>query len=212
MRVGLTLPGIDTVNDANSVKEPRVTTWVIALYRGTLQIGQINNIVVFSEPINSTVYFFNNGGTPIAPITQYSGTKINPAPTTTRTGYNFASWHLTPALANETLRTLGTSGDFVLTDNDITLYAKWTALEYDLTFSAGAGATMGDGTTAATATFGSAMPTAVKPQTAPTGKPNFAGYFTQADGAGIKYYNADMSSARVWDIAANTNLIAHWTA
>ena len=41
----------------------------------------------------------------------------------------------------------------------------------------------------------------------------FMGYFTEPNGEGTKYYNADMSSAHIWDKANNTTtLYAHWTA
>ncbi len=39
----------------------------------------------------------------------------------------------------------------------------------------------------------------------------FNGYFTATSG-GTKYYNADMSSALNWNIAANTTLYAQFTA
>ncbi|NLV84668.1 MAG: InlB B-repeat-containing protein, partial [Spirochaetales bacterium] len=58
-----------------------------------------------------------------------------------------------------------------------------------------------------TATYDAAMPTATAP--ARTGY-TFIGYFTAAEGTGTKYYNADMSSAKAWDIASDTTLYAAW--
>lgn len=66
------------------------------------------------------------------------------------------------------------------------------------------------GTTSVTATEGSAMPSG---QTAP-GKTGytFGGYYANAGGDGKKYYNANMTSANNWDVAASTATIhAKWT-
>lgn len=38
----------------------------------------------------------------------------------------------------------------------------------------------------------------------------FQGYFTGRNGTGIKYYNADMSSAQNWDIESSVELYAYW--
>lgn len=47
--------------------------------------------------------------------------------------------------------------------------------------------------------------------TAPTREGyTFHGYYTGKNGTGVKYYNADMSSARAWDIASDKTLYAYW--
>ncbi len=68
-----------------------------------------------------------------------------------------------------------------------------------------------DGTTEVTATEGSSMPTG---KVAPTKWGyDFGGYYASAGGSGTKYYNANMSSAHNWDVAASTATIhAYWTA
>ncbi len=83
-----------------------------------------------------------------------------------------------------------------------TLYAQWSAKTYTVTLNQGDGT---GGSTGVTATYGSDMPSATMP-TAPTGY-TFAGYYY---GETI-YYNADGSSARAWDIAEGTTLIARYT-
>ena len=83
-----------------------------------------------------------------------------------------------------------------------TLYAQWSAKTYTVTLNQGDGT---GGSTGVTATYGSDMPSATMP-TAPTGY-TFAGYYY---GETI-YYNADGSSARAWDIAEETTLIARYT-
>lgn len=51
------------------------------------------------------------------------------------------------------------------------------------------------------------MPTATAP--ARIGY-TFNGYYTGKNGTGVKYYNADMSSAKDWDIASDKTLYAYW--
>ena len=65
------------------------------------------------------------------------------------------------------------------------------------------------GTTSVVATIGKAMPAI----TLPTREHySFGGYFTQPNGEGIKYYNADGSSARDFDLESDITLYADWTA
>ena len=40
----------------------------------------------------------------------------------------------------------------------------------------------------------------------------FGGYFTEPNGAGSQYYNADGTATRKWDITSDTTLYAKWTA
>lgn len=64
------------------------------------------------------------------------------------------------------------------------------------------------GTSSVTATYDSAMPSAIMPTK--TGY-TFAGYYSETDGGGTKYYNADGTSAHDWDKANNnTTLYAYW--
>ncbi len=86
-----------------------------------------------------------------------------------------------------------------------TLYAVWTPNVYTISFSAMGGT---GGTASASATFGADMPSATAP--ARTGY-TFQGFFDQSGGAGTRYYNANMTSARAWDKAQGATLYAHWT-
>ena len=67
----------------------------------------------------------------------------------------------------------------------------------------------GDGSASATATYDAAMPDITPPTR--TGY-TFGGYYTATNGGGIKYYNADGTSATTWDITSETTLYAKWTA
>ena len=66
------------------------------------------------------------------------------------------------------------------------------------------------GTTSVIATYDAAMP-AISILSQRTGYA-FAGFFTEANGAGTQYYSAAGESSRTWNIAADTTLYAHWTA
>ncbi len=88
---------------------------------------------------------------------------------------------------------------------NITLYAKWTPKEYTVTLDAQGGS--GSGTV--TATYEKDMPVITKPVR--TGY-TFSGYYTEQNGAGVKYYNADATSARKYDKTDGLTLYAAWTA
>ena len=64
------------------------------------------------------------------------------------------------------------------------------------------------GTTSVVAIIGKAMPAI----TLPTREHyNFNGYFTQPNGEGVQYYNADGSSARDFDLESDVTLYASWS-
>ncbi len=65
------------------------------------------------------------------------------------------------------------------------------------------------GSSSVTATVGSSMPSATMPKRAGYA---FGGYFSEENGAGTKYYNADGSSATNWVKDGPTTLYAKWIA
>lgn len=82
--------------------------------------------------INSyTMTFVTNGGSPVNPITQNFGSPIT-IPNTAKEGYDFAGWYSNIELT--TIYTIGT-----MPSNNITLYAKWTASPYTITFNSNGG-------------------------------------------------------------------------
>ena len=89
-------------------------------------------------------------------------------------------------------------------DAACTLYAKWTANTYDVVLNAQGGS----GGSTVTAVFSSNMPVIAAPD-----KPGylFGGYFDGVNGSGTKYYNADCSSASVYNRAEGITLYALWT-
>lgn len=87
-----------------------------------------------------------------------------------------------------------------------TFTANWTAKTYTVTLAKNYGSA---GSSNVTATFGQDMPDmGTKPS---RGGYEFAGYYANNDGTGTKYYNADKSSAHVWDQAEDKTIYAAWS-
>ena len=124
-----------------------------------------------------------------------------------RTGYTSARWN-TQANGSGTSYDNGQSVNNLTTTNNgtVTLYAQWTANQYTVTLDKQGG---NGGSASATATYDAAMPAITVPTR--TGY-TFGGYFTQTNGGGTQYYNADGTSAHIWDKTAATTLYAKWTA
>jgi uncharacterized repeat protein (TIGR02543 family) len=117
-----------------------------------------------------------------------------------KTGYTFSGWN---TAANGT-GTGYAEGAGYTANAAVTLYSKWTANTYIVTFDKQSGT---GGSDNLTATYGAAMPAATAPTR--TGY-TFGGYYTAINGGGTQYYTAAMASARNWDITANTTLYANW--
>ena len=83
-----------------------------------------------TEPTGYTITYNTNGGDVIAAT---SGTALpNPLPTPTREHYTFVGWYTDERCTQDA------TADATI-DADITLYAKWTAKTYTITFNAGTG-------------------------------------------------------------------------
>lgn len=85
-----------------------------------------------------------------------------------------------------------------------TIYADWEPNVYPVTLDKQGGDGIAENISA---TYLLPMPSATAPTRAGY---TFQGYYTEPNGAGIKYYNADMTSARIWDIPENRTLCAYW--
>nr|MCR5042228.1 InlB B-repeat-containing protein [Clostridia bacterium] len=127
-----------------------------------------------------------------------------------RTGYTFAGYYDTSAATGGT-QYYTAAGASARTWNKTaasTLYARWTANNYNVTLN-GNGATTA-GTASVNATYDSAMPSATMPSR--TGY-TFAGYYdTSAATGGTQYYTGAGASARTWNKTAASTLYARWTA
>ena len=125
----------------------------------------------------------------------------------TKEGYRFLGWY--DGEAGSGTQYTDESGVSVRAwdkDADATLYAKWEAGESNVSFDKQNGTGGSDGVSV---TYDSAMPSATAPTR--TGY-TFMGYYTAVNGGGVKYYNADMTGARVWDLTEDTVLYAYWSA
>lgn len=183
--------------------------------------------------INYTIAYDYAGGSKgdIAPATATFDTAFYVA-APKRTGYTFTGWTVTgglnaatakygssasPATAISDATTMCTNtlnvaaGDVyfknlsITNSGTVTLTANWKALTSVVTLNPDTG---NPGSTSVTATYGSGMPKATMPTKQYY---TFHGYYTQLDGGGTQYYNADGSSTRAWNIVGNTTLYAYWT-
>lgn len=83
-----------------------------------------------------TVSYETNGGTACNPSTKKVtfDSQYSTLCTTTKTGYTFAGWHLDSTLTNKVTNTT-----IVKTASDHTLYAKWTANTYSISYTLNSG-------------------------------------------------------------------------
>jgi uncharacterized repeat protein (TIGR02543 family) len=209
-------------------------------YRAGAGENSVTLYAQWTEILFTTVTFNANGGTgtmadQVIPENTSADLTANAF---ARAEYTFAGWN-TQTDRSGTSYSDGASYTAGAGSNSVTLYAIWMAisgLSSNVTFDANGGS--GEQTAPVTAISGQAMPTITaqapvyekyntpeqfmpliscnntlnrKTQNICGGyeKRYFAGYF-DAKNSGIKYYNADLSSARNWDKAEDTVLYAQW--
>lgn len=145
-----------------------------------------------------------SGGTGSIDITYLN--QLSSVTPPTRNGYTFGGYYTEKnGGGTQYYQYDGNSGKIYDKTTNITLYAKWTPKEYSVTLDAQGGTNGGT----VTATYDADMPEITKP----TKKGyTFNGYYTQPNGAGEKYYNADGTSARKYDRIDGLVLYAAWIA
>ena len=180
----------------------------VVVQRGEIQSAEAGEFTVGSSLETYTVTYNPNGGEGDVPDPQ---TKTHGVDLTIeadsgnleRTGYTFAGWNTQQDGNGQNYN----HGDTYSNDTDLTLYARWTANTYTVTFNPTDGT---GGSKSVTVTFGSPMPEARAPTSGREGY-EFGGYYTHWHSILlVQYYTAEMQSARDWDIAANTGLMAKW--
>ena len=93
-----------------------------------IALGSTGNMTLYAKwYYTGTVSFVTNGGSAIEPITQEYGTVLVAPEDPTRDHYTFAGWYSDEALQNEYVFS-------TMPDIDFTLYAKWEAVEYSITY------------------------------------------------------------------------------
>jgi uncharacterized repeat protein (TIGR02543 family) len=112
----------------------------------------------------------------------------------TRTGYTFTGWYTAKSGGSQV-----TESTLMSTANNHTLYARWVAKTYTITFISNGGTTVSSKVVTYDSTYGSlSSPTK-------TGY-TFAGWFTATSGG------SKITSSTKVTITANQTLYAHWTA
>ena len=159
----------------------------------------------------------NNGGEHNGNATvSTNGTVLSNISLPTKEGYHVAGYYLEAGCETLVANAAGTLQPNVdgITDENaqfikgeaITLYAAWEGNQYTVTLAKNYGSA---GSSNVTATFGQNMPNmGDKPGRAGY---EFTGYYANNDGTGTKYYNADKSSAHVWDQAEDKTIYAVWS-
>ena len=125
-----------------------------------------------------------------------------------RTGYTFGGYFVgTNGSGTQYYNADGTSTrNWNLEDATKTLYAKWTANSYTVTFDQQDGS---GGDDSATGTYDQNMPAITTPT---RNYYDFQGYYSEEDGKGTQYYKADGTYNTTWDIDNDeTTLYAYWT-
>ena len=178
--------------------------------------GTSSTLTATFTPNPYSVHFNGNGNTGGSMSDQaftYDEAQNLSENTYTRTGYTFDGWATAADGAKVYNDEQSVSNLTATKDGTFQLYAHWVANEYLVTLScsseAGYGSSPSGVKASVTATYDAAMPAM---GTAPTPLPGykFEGYWTAAGGTGTKYYNADGSSAKAWDIASATTLYAYF--
>lgn len=137
-----------TVQSGSTITSPTTPTYTGYTFGGWYIT--LNTAYNFSTPITSnitltakwtavaiptyTVTFNTGGGSTVASKTVQSGTTIT-SPTSSWTGYTFGGWYTTSSYTS----TFNFSTQIT---SNITLYAKWTAISYTVSFNTGSGSSV----------------------------------------------------------------------
>ncbi len=160
----------------------------------------------FSDPVNNQFFYrYGLGYYNDRNLTVRVG-KFTSIPA--RTGWTFDGYFVgttefvSPSGVYETTYTL-------IDETHKDIVAKGHANEYTITFDpdAPSGELNGAGTPSATVLYEHDLPSIVRPKRKGY---IFEGYFTEKNGAGTQYYNADGSEAKIWEEPAHTTLYAKW--
>ncbi len=148
------------------------------------------------------VEFDARGGAETKTVYVAFGDAIN-LPETSRDGYDFAGWFTSPAGLSggkryDSVRFEGNS--------DTVLYAGWSAKKYNVTLTPGEGGTADPKTTEVTYGLYNRLPLAT--HTDPTRL--FVGWFSEPNGAGIRYSNEKGEALVRWNLPSDTTLYAYF--
>jgi uncharacterized repeat protein (TIGR02543 family) len=181
-------------------------------YNNLAQVTLTAGVTLYAQwTANTYVVTFNyNNATGGNSTTTSSFTTGGPAmilPTPTKAGFNFAGWYPDAALLLTTVGAAGAEYRPTGATLSVTIYAKWTAIDYTFTYDANSADT-------------GAVPTETSKQITQTAtvKANtgalvrigytFGGWNTQSNGSGDNYLSGSLFTVA----AANVTLYAKWNA
>ena len=130
-------PSTYTITDNITFKDATLSGyvfkgWYTAVDGGVkttcITAGTTGNIVLYAHwDYVSTITFETNGGSSVMPIINVEGTSITAPASPTKEHYEFDGWYSDSALTNAYSFTTQPS-------EDITLYAKWTPVSYEIQY------------------------------------------------------------------------------
>jgi len=192
------------------------TTWYVARSGHNWSKNDARDHLTYSEDVGNNWQFNSDQTIALAKDEQFN---------IVYSWNNGAGWNtFTPNLmtdqSSETVFEVPNGKDYAVAKRDIAVNfyfqiygegATWTGLywsqpTYTVTLDKQSGS---GGSASTTSTYGLAMPAISTPTR--TGY-TFQGYYSGTDGTGTKYYNANGTSARTWNLTANTRLYAYWSA
>jgi uncharacterized repeat protein (TIGR02543 family) len=204
VKTGYSFDGWNTAADGNGTS-----------YAGgdTFAMGS-SNVTLYAQwtalPTYSVIYNGNGhtgGSVPTDATIYYAGNTVTVLGNTgslVKTGYSFTGW----STAANGSGTVYISGDtFAMGSNNVTLYAKWTAINYTVTYNGNANT---DGSVPVDATAYHITDTVtVLGNTGSLVKTgyNFTGWNTAANGSGTSYISGDAFAMG----SSNVTLYAQWT-
>ena len=148
---------------------------------------------------------FDSGlGTSVAPQYKALGDRMDVLPTSTRTGYHLNGWYNAPGGAENNA---GRYTDETLANaEDMILYANWTPNTYTVTYNAGAQGETNQTTSSVTylKDYTLEIPTSTD------GAVAFMGWFSELDGRGTQYTDANGNGLNAWEQASDVVVFAYW--
>ncbi len=184
------------------------TTIYLGSASGGINIYAINIIYSGSgggdtpPAVNYILSYDENGGEGTMSDQEQTGSSLTIATNqfTAPIGYSFKEW-------NSNYKGSGTkytAGQSITLTEDLTIYAVWQPNTYTITLNKANGT---GGSSSVTATFDDAMPNITLPTRSGY---TFKGYFSEQNGAGKQYYDANGSSTNSWTTASAATLYAYW--
>lgn len=154
-----------------------------------------------------TITYDADGGTISSNSQTYKTTDTATLRTPTKTGYTFGGWQPTADSGNWKASEVYPASTSVKDKyGNVTLKAIWTPIKYNVTLNPQGGT---GGTSNVEVTYNADMPEIEIPTRVGY---TFAGYYdTEAATGGTMYYNANGTSAHVWNHTTVNTLYARWT-